>query len=365
MADTWQDYVLPCRKASPQASPAAPGPDDVSPITPSSNTLHSPLSPLSPGSPLYPDGLVTPSWFQKHHQIVPSVYIPCFVLTSDPGNDSLNDNRLKNEIMAIKKSLDDTRYKSRFSVILLGDDSLRDDSEAAERVSHIKTSSRLDSKTGLFFLPFCSSENVCIAFALTVLQALQPLSTEYYRELTKHARRKRDRGPPPSATTSSGRIAPGLSRPGWIARYEYKLGLFADFRYEFDVAERHYRAVLDILLEPDGMFEKTDSWSRRWNETRTLADIVSIRLFRCLLLNDSPTSAVRSWKKYGNRMHDLVERKGKGASNYGFETWQTKRATAMAALISDSCILQSENEVMTEENKSQYVSSYACILIQY
>ena len=195
-------------------------------------------------------------------------------------------------------------------------------------------STGLDPKTSLFVLPPTLSQAELRAFVLSVLSALQPLCVEYYRDLTKHARRKKNRGaiPPPTAPPTRATSHP-LSQTGWNVRYDFKLGVFAEFRQEMDAAQRHYDAALDALFGSDGIFETTASWSPRWDEIRLLADTVALRHIRCQLWNMYPTSAVQSWLWYKEKLRDLLDRRGKGSSNYGWEAWESRWARIMAQLI--------------------------------
>jgi trafficking protein particle complex subunit 11 len=42
---------------------------------------HSSLSPKNPLSPLYSDGLMTPTWVQRHREIIPSVFVAFYELS--------------------------------------------------------------------------------------------------------------------------------------------------------------------------------------------------------------------------------------------------------------------------------------------
>lgn len=185
----------------------------------------------------------------------------------------------------------------------------------------------------LYFLP-PSSQVEQRSFVQSVLSTLQPVCVEYYRDLTKHARRKKGRGtiPPPTAPPTRG-TSQTLSHPGWAIRYDFKLGVFAEFRQEMDAAQRHYNIALDALFGPEGLFETTASWSPRWEEIRLLADAIALRHIRCQLWNNYPTSAVQTWLKYKTKLKDVLDRRGKGTSNYGWEAWESTWAEAMAQVI--------------------------------
>ncbi|KAJ9668593.1 hypothetical protein H2201_001235 [Coniosporium apollinis] len=330
-----REYILPARKADPPpASPSLSSPTSSSSGGAPAWVLHSPISPLSPDSPIFPDGVMTPLWVAKHQHHIPATLISFFDFASDPSRNSLHDNQLKSEINRIKGILTNSGYKTRYAVVLLSDKTILQAPDIEERLGNIRRATGLDPKNSLFFLPPDTSRVEVASFVHSVLVALQPLCVEYYRDLTKHARRKKGRGqiPPPTAPPTRG-TSQTLSSQGWGARYEYKLGVFAEFRQEMDAAGRHYSFALDALLGPDGVFETTASWSPRWDEARLLADTTAMRILRCLLWNGLPTSAVQSWVNYRDRMRDLVDRRGKGSANYGWQAWESRWAKVMAETI--------------------------------
>ena len=280
---------------------------------------------------------MTAHWVAKHQQQIPAAYISFFAFTSDSSRNSLNDNRLKNEINTIKGSLYKSEYKTRFAVVLVGDESLIGSEDVEERLANIRRATGLDPKNSLFFLPPKSSDAEVASFVGSLLLAVRPLCIEYYRDLSKHARRKRNRGsiPPPTLPPTRG-TSQTLAALGWNVRYDFKLGVFAEFRQEMDSACRHYTSALESLLGTDGIFETTASWSPRWDEARLLSDIVAFRIIRCLLWSGSTTMAAQSWSNYRERIRSIVDRRGKGSSNYGWEAWESKWAKLMAQLVQRS-----------------------------
>jgi solute carrier family 25 protein 38 len=283
---------------------------------------------------VYPDGLISPHWIAKHQYYAPSVLISFFSFTSDPARNSLNDNQLKNEINSIKSALYRSEYKTRYAVVLLSDKTILESADVEDRLGNIRRATGLDPRNSLFFLPPNSTSAEISGFVVGILSALQPLCVEYYRDLSKHARRKKGRGnvPPPTVAPTKG-TSQTLSNLGWGVRYDFKQGVFAEFRREMDSASRHYQAALDGLFGPDGVFETTVSWSSRWNEARLLSDTVALRVIRCSLWNNLTSTATQSWITYRHRMQDLIDRRGKGSSNYGWEAWESRWAKMMAQLI--------------------------------
>ncbi|KAB8339052.1 hypothetical protein FH972_021988 [Carpinus fangiana] len=325
------EYSFPTRKAVSQASPADIETQEI--MSPGANVLHSPLSPLSPGSPLYPDGVMTPLWMQKHRQLTPAFVLFFYQLSTDEKMQSLHDNQLKQEINTIRLRLDESSYKTRLGVVLLSDTSVADDPDLEERLNNIKRTTKLDSKSGFFFIQTNANQAALTSLVEPIVFALRPPALEYYRDLTRHARRKRDRGSPAvSSTPNTPGVSQGLSRSSWNARHEFKMGVFADYRQEPDVAARHYNTALDSLFHPEGFFENVTNWSPRWNETRKFADILAIRFIRCQLINGLPSSAVMFWNHYRSRISSILTRKGKGTSDYGWLAWEARWSVIMAEL---------------------------------
>lgn len=254
---------------------------------------------------------------------------------------------MKSDIHNIKSTLSGSGYKTRLVVGLLSEKSIVHSSDVEERLANIRKHTGLDSKTSLFFLPPQSSPVELQAFVETILSTVYPLSVEYYRDLSKHSRRKRNRGiiPPPTTPPTSG-TSQTLSSQGWNVRYDFKLGVFAEFRQEMDAAVRSYEGGYEGLLGPD-VLEAIASWSPRWNEARLLADVLAFRILRCLLWNGNSTAAVRRWQLHRERIRDFVDRRGKGSSTYGWQAWEARWATVMAELIKKVSILEFNSSTIT------------------
>lgn len=247
-------------------------------------------------------------------------------------------------------------------MVLLSNKTILEAPDIEERLAVVRRATGLDPKNSLFFLPPNTSKVELSAFVTSILTTLQPICIEYYRDLTKHARRKKGRGtiPPPTAPPTRG-TSQTLSYPGWGVRYDFKLGVLAEFRQEMDAAQRHYGIALEGLFGPEGLFETTASWSPRWDEIRLLSDIVAFRHIRCQLWNNYPTSAAQTWLRYKLRLRDVLDRRGKGTSNYGWQAWESRWARVMAQVIQraelpafDLKRLRSENESIANEMNIAY-----------
>ncbi|KAL1886394.1 hypothetical protein Plec18167_000324 [Paecilomyces lecythidis] len=328
-----RSYRLPPRKADPPSSSPPTSPPGARSDSASSLVLHSPISPLTPSSPVFPDGLLTPLWVTKHQNLIPAVTINFFSFASDPNLSTLRDNQLKTEINTLKKDWVTSGCKTRFVVVLLseeGESSYVVDTE--ERVASIRKATNLDPRS-IHVLPSDLTPLETREFARSLLSSLQPTIGEYYRDLSKHARRKRNRGsiPPPTAPPTTG-TSQTLSFQGWNVRYEFKLGIFAEFRQEMDAACRNYESAYETLFGQE-VFETIAGWNPRFNEARLLGDVLALRILRCLLWNGQYSVAVRSWVAHKHRTRDIVNRRGKGTKNYGWQAWEARWAMVMAQLI--------------------------------
>ncbi|KAB8259606.1 Gryzun, putative trafficking through golgi-domain-containing protein [Aspergillus pseudonomiae] len=330
-----RSYRLPPRKADPP--PVSP------PMSPTSQdndishapyfVLHSPISPLTPSSPTFSDGLLTPLWVTKHQNLVPAAVINFFPFCLDPNMSSLRDNQLKIEINGLKKDWSSSGYKTRFIVVLLSEESNGAfTGDVDDRVTGIRRATNLDQKS-IFLLPPDATPDELKEFGKSLLTLLQPSLMEYYRDLSKHARRKRNRSsiPPPTAPPTTG-TSQTLSLQGWNVRYEFKMGIFAEFRQEIDAALRNYESAYETLFGQE-VFENIAGWSPRFNDARLLADTLAIRIIRCLLWTGQTAAAVRSWVEHRSRSQDIINRRGKGTRNYGWEAWEARWSMVMAQLI--------------------------------
>lgn len=250
-------------------------------------------------------------------------------LTADPNTSSLLDNKLKSEINAVRSAFTSASYKTKLVIILLGDGDISVD-EVEDRIGNIRRSILLDQKS-LCYIPHESTQDKVSENISSLLGSLYPQCIEYYRDLSKHARRKRNRSatPQPTIPPSTARVLPAQ---GWVVRYEFKLGVFAEFRQEMDAACRNFEAAYENLFTPE-MIESIASWSPRFNQARLLADVIALRTIRCLLWTGQHTAAVTTWTEHREHVADLLNRRGKGTDNYGWEAWQSTWSKTMADLL--------------------------------
>ncbi|KAL4868171.1 hypothetical protein BDV12DRAFT_170185 [Aspergillus spectabilis] len=357
-----RSFRLPPRKAeppltSPPTSPTASQDHDMP--HGSSIILHSPISPLTPSSPTFPDGIMTPIWVAKHQDLVPAAVVNFFPFCLDSNMSSLRDNQLKIELNELKKEWTSSGYKTLFIVVLISEEADENDlGDINDRIMGIRRATNLEQKS-IFILPPEPSSEELREFTKSLLSLLQPSLMEYYRDLSKHARRKRNRGsiPPPTAPPTSG-TSQTLSLQGWNTRYEFKMGVFAEFRQEIDAALKNYESAYETLFGQE-VFENIAGWDPKFNDARLLADALAIRMIRCLLYTGHTTPAVRVWVNHRSRSQDIVNRRGKGTRNYGWEAWEARWSSVMAQLIHQARIpgLTSEgiSQDQFKENNSIFV----------
>ncbi|KAL2827096.1 Gryzun, putative trafficking through golgi-domain-containing protein [Aspergillus pseudoustus] len=327
-------YRLPPRKANPPPTSRPTSPTADRDHVQQQFVLHSPISPLTPSSPTFPDGIMTPLWAAKHQDLVPAAVINFFPFCLNPNMSSLRDNQLKIEINGLRKQWSDSGYKTRFVVVLVSEEASTGGSnlgDVDDRVIGIQRATNLEQK-GIFLLPPDVTMEELREFPKSLLSALHSPLMDYYRDLSKHARRKRNRStiPPPTAPPTS--TSQTLSLHGWNTRYEFKLGILAEFRRETDAALKNYESAYETLFGQE-VFENIAGWDPRFNDARLLADALAIRIIRSLLLTGYTTAAVRFWVKHRRSSQDVVNRRGKGTRNYGWEAWEARWSTTMAQLV--------------------------------
>ncbi|CAK7217767.1 hypothetical protein SBRCBS47491_003282 [Sporothrix bragantina] len=324
---TGRTYYFPPRRARLPENYEAPDPQSV--------VLHSPFSPLSPSCSLYPDGIIDGDWIQKHQEIVPSVFLCFYTLTTDSTTATLQDNKIKADISAFRTAVQQSGYRSRVAVGVFVPSTT--DADAQERLENIRKGSGTDTKH-FFAIPVATAAGAPVdelhRVAENMLTNVYTVAMDYYRELGRHTRKKRGRGsaPQPSVPPTSG-TSQTLSLAGWHIRYDVKAAVLAEFRQETDAALRLLDQAYETLMGPEVLAETIPHWSPRWNEARLLADTLAIRSLRCLLMAGQYSAAVRRWTMYRDRLRNLLDARGRGTANYGWQAWEARWAVVMADLI--------------------------------
>ncbi|KAF3917064.1 hypothetical protein ABW20_dc0100278 [Dactylellina cionopaga] len=252
----------------------------MSPKTPTGSgflrrPLHSPISPLTPDSPLYPDGVFSHIWLRKHIHLQPCAFVSFHEFSIVPAQqEDATDRALAASINEMKKAFLADPRKIKFAVVLIAQKTLLEAPSIENRFALIRRVTSLDTKNSLFFLPAKASPVELQQLAKSVELALTPPAIEFYRELSKHARRKRSRSSAPVATVPPSSMSQTISNTGWTVR--------------------------------------------------------------CYVYFENGTLAARRWETHRRRMADILDRKGAGTSTYGWAAWQARWAVIMATIVHGS-----------------------------
>ncbi|KAI8820769.1 Gryzun, putative trafficking through golgi-domain-containing protein [Fimicolochytrium jonesii] len=303
------------------------------PVRPPVPQQHSPLSPLTPDSLLYPEGIMHPSWVQRHKETRPSVVVAFYELWERQGAIDSQDPLGAQQALSLEREKDlllcseITEKKRnagergiRFAVTIILNTSALDDSHVEDRLSFIRRTCSLDQRSS-FFSSFSRSHHIVLqAFTegSSLQKALTDQAASYYRDHDKRVRKKKAKLPPISAnrsnfaSSSTGSLSPvaqgSQSKPlppaGWHLRYEFKLGVFAEFRQDVENALKHYDTTYQLLIElmnasvaSGGLVfgnEFLQPHSARWTEARTLLDCLSLKMCKLQLYSNRPIPA---WKQ--------------------------------------------------------------------
>ncbi|KAJ3101625.1 hypothetical protein HDU97_001238 [Phlyctochytrium planicorne] len=307
-------------------------------------TTHSILSPLNQNSALYPDGIMTPNWVKRHREEIPSVVVAFYDLHSaspeekvvQPGIEREKDALMINEINEKRRSALDRGIK--FAVILILSLPPPEIPNLEDRITFIRRGGSMDTKNSLFVLPPSSyaTPNDINEFIGNVQRQLHEHAINYYREHGKRIKKKRAKlpaaplrppvmsplGPPLSGSSTNLQSKP-LNPMGWSVRYEYKSGVFAEFRQELETAIRHYEGAYQSLVDmfhsalSGGLFAPGGGgssgsdvlvpFSPRWNEARILADSINLRICKLSLYTDAAVPALQQLHKHISNFRSLPE----------------------------------------------------------
>ncbi|KAK2463095.1 hypothetical protein APHAL10511_004750 [Amanita phalloides] len=336
-----KDIRFPPRKAVP--------PDD--PHYPSS---HSPLSPLTLSSPLHPDGLIAPIWIRKHTTLVPSVFVLFLRMYETTPHDPRSpldgpdiqrerereqeerrrDTELAAEVAHRKKGLNDRGIK--LTVVLIASRRMLDDLTLDSRLTFIRRQSGLDSRAALFVLSPVSQVELG-EFIDSLQQALYEPAIDYYTAHSKRVRRKRNRHsqavPSYTLPTSSTNIARPLRPEGWTIRYEYKMGCFAEFRGENDVALKHYQDAYETLAIMFGSAVILPPRTKRWAEAKVLSDCINLKIAKLYLYNNEHALALSHHSMHMRKFGDFSRGWGIGEETFEYWSWMARQYRALAELL--------------------------------
>ncbi|KAF8514641.1 Foie gras liver health family 1-domain-containing protein [Hysterangium stoloniferum] len=324
----------------------------------SGQDAHSPLSPLTQTSPLYPDGLIAPVWIRKHTELLPAVFVLFLRLYERSEHSPLTpisplhsheerhreeekrrDIELSAEIAARKRICGERGIK--LTAVLLASRRMLDDPNLDSRLTFIRRQSGLDSRAALFVLSPVNSTELQ-EFVKSLQSALREAALEYYTHHSKRVRRKRNKhtaslGTGPAATPQLTFSTRALSQPlrtqGWIARYEYKMACFAEFRGEEEVARKHFQTSWEILLDMFGSTVTLPPRTKRWAEAKVLADCISVKIIKLYLYRGEYSRAMAHFAAHMSRFADFSRGWGIGEETWEFWSWMARWYKILAELL--------------------------------
>ncbi|KAJ2963778.1 hypothetical protein NQZ79_g1227 [Umbelopsis isabellina] len=322
---------------------------------------HSALSPLSNQSPLHPDGLMTPQWYEKHFNIYPSTVVGFYDLwdwSMEPGSPprpkkevgplaghSLADPVEKERDAAMAHGINERRkyFQERglkFAVVVILNPRHADDPAIEDRLSLLRKLSGLESKNSLFVLPISTSTDAT-DFLNNLFKSLFESAQVYYNNQVKRVRKKLSRLPSPSVamrqvTPQNIKEPQPLSVPGWICRYEYKIGVFQEFGQDIQGSLKSYDVSYNMLLnmlQPNSGDGSMKFGTRRWKEAWTLADCMNIKICRAYLFQDNSQMALTQLNKHLHALQLFCNEWHIGERTFEYWAWLSKQYRIFAEQI--------------------------------
>jgi hypothetical protein len=280
------------------------------------------LSPNNPNSVLYPDGIMHPSWLKKHSEIIPSVLI-MFIDYNDFRTDYST---------VVSQVLSNKRYAqkgTRFITVIFNSEI---NNVEHEKFNGFKKACQLESKS--IFIAF--GKTVWADFMTNLEKTLYESVILYYRENGKRVKRKKSK--------LSIKASNGVSAEGWSLRYDFKMGAFAEFMQDLDLASRHYITAYNELME---IFKQTEikpnsnvpqlklkRQSHRWGELKVLADCLSFKISKFLMLGESPVDSLFQFNRHNKFFRQLsLMHNEKPSLSFEYWAWVSCQYALFAELI--------------------------------
>ncbi|KAI8848601.1 hypothetical protein BC829DRAFT_214141 [Chytridium lagenaria] len=226
----------------------------------------------------------------------------------------------------------------KFAAVIILSVNPQEISNLEDRLTFIRRGSSLDTKNTLFVLPPSSyaSANDIQEFVANLQRQLHENAINYYREHGKRIKKKKSKLPaaplrppvmspmvPQLGSAGGQSAAKPLNPVGWSIRYDYKMGVFAEFRQELEAAIRHYEGAYQSLVDmfhsslSGGFFAPggggssgTDflvPFSARWNEARILVDSINLRICKLSLYTEAAVPALQQLHKHISNFRGLPE----------------------------------------------------------
>ncbi|KAI8069209.1 Gryzun, putative trafficking through golgi-domain-containing protein [Gongronella butleri] len=309
---------------------------------------HSKLSPRTPDSPLYPDGLFTPLWIQKH-QSLPGTIVGFYSLwDADPTSAQPRremgplpvsqmiepaerdwDAALAHEINDKRKYYQDKGIK--FAVVMLMTRKQVDDPTVEERCTSIRKQSGLENKMSFFSLAPGSVHDLQ-EFVNMLYRTLYGAATQYYSNAIKRARKRRGRISSYAAHDPS---SLALSGSDWALRYDIKMAFLHEFRQDIEATlkslEQVYATLVDYLAP--GASPILAVHGHRWAEARQLADCLNIKIYRIYLYTNDSASALAQLNGHLHMFQSYSSSWGMGEASFEYWLWLSKQYRLFAESI--------------------------------
>ncbi|KAJ1962026.1 hypothetical protein IWQ62_003659, partial [Dispira parvispora] len=366
---------------------------------------HSRFSPLNEHSPLFPEGLVSSQWMTCHHQHYPSVLVsfhdlkfhnstsasaPQASTAGDPSHPlapqsvdsfTLADERLASDLLYGQRIA--KMRGLRYIPLLVVDEEEHTQSSTDERIHRVRKRASVDGRLALTVLRPMNSEQ----FDQTMVgltQGLLDYSMTYYRELAKQAKRRSQHlvvanlpspgtaqdnpstisndvsgdstGPMATAATSFADLKfatfgqrtetkyidpQGLPMEGWLVRYQYKQGVYAEFRQDIATALKHYCEAYTHILDYAERIAKRDYpqldnlllFTPRWEELRTFMDSLCWKIRKLNFYTNSHASSAENFNGYINSFSSILHNAGYGEAASYYWNWLTNQHQTFASLL--------------------------------
>ncbi|RUP43449.1 Gryzun, putative trafficking through golgi-domain-containing protein [Jimgerdemannia flammicorona] len=229
----------------------------------------------------------------------------------------------------------------KFAAVVILKQQHIDDVAIEDRLSFIRKASVLDSKNSFFVLP-PGGQNELQDFVNNLYRSLYDYALSYYSQQVKRIRKKRARLPAP---TSSSRPPMAPSHPhqaqtvvqplnvqGWMIRYDIKAGMFSEFKQDIDGATRSYESAYGLLLDtfaPTSTitpgYPGLSARSKRWVESRMLADCLNLKICRLHMFLDNHPSVLAQLNRHLHAFQSFSTTWGMGEGSFEYWAWLSKQ----------------------------------------
>ncbi|ORY05966.1 hypothetical protein K493DRAFT_203903 [Basidiobolus meristosporus CBS 931.73] len=321
--------------------------------------FHSPLSPLSQSSPLFPDGIMSPMWIRKQQDTKPGVLVMFSELPALNDNNEQKvigplaavsvlerekDATLVSEIVEHRKNAQEAGTKFAMVLMLRVHDA--ENPTIEDRISSIRRASGLDQRNSFFVLPPLGPPELQ-EFISNLQRSLYEPAINFYREKGKLMKKKRSRIPIPQPPKSPVINANPeklselpLSNLGWLVRYDFKMGAFAEFRQDPDSALKYYGSCYMNLVD---MFSPSVAATtgcpaiipntKRWTEARILAEAIHLKICKLYFYMDSPNTSLIQMQRHLDSFSNILTAAGITSETFEYWAWLSKQYRAFAELV--------------------------------